>query len=309
MCRSLQLTCIAVAALIAVDARAANVFWQGGADILTASNYSDGVSTNLAPQTLDLLFLGNSGTVTHSVSGITEFQKIRIGQDLASSGGVGPATLTVNNGAQLLLSSPGGTLNASVIIGNGSGVAGSGVDGTLIIDGAGSKVTSAQLVQIGFGDKSTASATVKITNGGSLVTTTGNINLGERNAVGSGVPGHLEISDAASSITITAASASLNVGVRATSTYLQSDGTVSVGGITIGQNSANNSSMTINGGTLSTKTNGVILVGTNSNQNSSLSVGGTAVLNLGSNITVGDTTAKNPSLTVSGNADINIPGT
>ena len=179
----------------------------------------------------------------------------------------------------------------------------------LIIDGAGSKVTSAQLVQIGFGDKSTANATVKITNGGSLVTTTGNINLGERNAVGSGVPGHLEISDAASSITITPASASLNVGVRATSTYLQSDGTVSVGAITIGQNSANNSSMTINGGTLSTKTGGVVLVGTNSNQNSSLNVGGTAVLNLASNITVGDTTAQNPSLTVSGNADINIPGT
>ena len=49
MYRSLQLTCIAVAAMIAVDARAANVFWQGGTDILTASNYSDGAFDKPCP--------------------------------------------------------------------------------------------------------------------------------------------------------------------------------------------------------------------------------------------------------------------
>src|SRR4029079_4226485 len=131
----------------AIDVQAADIFWMGGTGNLTDPNYSNGVSNGLQPQEADILFLGNSGTVTHSVSGITLFQKIRVGQDLAAPGGAGSATLTVNNGAQLNLQQAGGGADASVIIGDGANTAGSGADGTLNIDGAGSSVVSAQLVQ------------------------------------------------------------------------------------------------------------------------------------------------------------------
>jgi hypothetical protein len=335
MNRCLQLACIALAAVVAIDVQAADIFWIGGAGNLTDPNYSDGVSNGLQPQEADILFLGNSGTVTHSVSGITLFQKIRVAQDLAAPGGVGPATLTVNNGAQLNLQLAGGGADASVIIGAGANIAGSGADGTLNIDGAGSSVISAQLVQIGFGGNAAANATVNITNGGALTATSGNINLGERagNAT-TGIPGHLNISGTDSSLTIMAASADLNIGVRATSDYVQSDGNVSIGdqvnvglngtqnstfsmtggtllngGITVGANNAHNSSMSITGGTVTTKAGGVTLVGTNNAQNASLSIGGNAALTLGSNITVGDTTSAGATLTVADNATISIPGT
>jgi hypothetical protein len=335
MNRCIQLAFIAFAAISAIDVQAADIFWMGGAGNLTDPNYSDGVSTGLQPQEADILFLGNSGTVTHSISGITLFQKIRVGQDLAAPGGVGSATLTVNNGAQLNLQTAGGGADASVIIGDGANVAGSGADGTLNIDGAGSSVTSAQLVQIGFGGNATANATVNITNGGALTATSGNINLGERaGSATTGIPGHLNISGADSSLTVTAASADLNVGVRATSTYMQSDGNVSIGdqvnvglnatqnstfsmtggtllngGMTVGANTAHNSSMSITGGTVTTKTGGVTLVGTNNAQNAKLTIGGNAALTLGRNITVGDTTSAGATLTVADNATISIPGT
>src|SRR5689334_4926 len=143
MNRRLQLTCIAVAAIVAIDVQAADIFWVGGSGNLTDPNYSNGASTGLQPQEADILFLGSSGTVTHSVSGITLFQQLRVGQDLAAPGGAGSATLTVNSGAQLNLQPAGGGADASLIIGDGANTAGSGADGTLNVDGAGSSVTSA----------------------------------------------------------------------------------------------------------------------------------------------------------------------
>lgn len=309
MNRSLQLTCIAVAAMLAANVQAANVFWMGGSGNFTAANYSDGVTTNLVPQEADIIFLGNSGTVTDSVAGIGLYQKLRVGHDMASPGGVGSATLTVNNGAQLNLTLAGGGADASVIVGGGAvATTNSGYDGTLNIDGAGSNVTSAQLVQIGFGSKSTANATVNITNGGSLVATTGNINLGERNGnTGTGVPGHLNISGAASSLTISAATADLNVGVRAASSYSQTDGTVSIGdAIVIGNNAAHGSTFSVSGGTLTSKS---LTIGETAN-NVSGSFTGNAIVNVTTNnFNIGLDDAQGASLTVADNADINVQAT
>src|SRR6478609_7923088 len=111
MNRCLQLMCIVIGVTFAAGAQAANVFWMGGTGNLTDPNYSDGANTGLTPQEADILFLGNSGVVTHSTSGLTLFQKIRIGQDLATPGGQGSASLTVNNGAQLSLTSAGSGAN------------------------------------------------------------------------------------------------------------------------------------------------------------------------------------------------------
>jgi hypothetical protein len=335
MIRFSKLTCVAIVVVFAAEAQAINIFWQGGTGNLTDSNYSDGTNTNLAPQSTDVLFLGNSGTITHAVAGITQYQKLRVGHDLTPPGGVGPATLTVNNGAQLSLTTAGAGADASLIIGAGSTTAGSGASGTLNIDGAGSSVTSAQLVQIGFGGASTASATVNITNGGALVAFQGNINLGERNtSTTSGIPGHLDISGAGSTLTIATASADLNIGVRATSTYEQTDGTVSIGdAVNVGQNGAQNSSFEVSGGTFTA--GGTITVGDNNAHGSSFKVsGGTvesqaivvgpnannvvaeitgnAIVNIkatGNNFNVGTGDAQGASLLVADNADINVPNT
>jgi hypothetical protein len=295
--------------MFASNVQAANVFWMGGTGNFADPNYSDGATTNLVPQEIDVVFLGNSGTVTDSVAGIGLYQKLRVGHDMASPGGVGSATLTVNNGAQLNLTLAGGGADASVIVGGGApATTNSGFDGTLNIDGAGSNVTSAQLVQIGFGSKSTANATVNITNGGSLVATTGNINLGERNgATGTGVPGHLNISGAASSLTISTASADLNIGVRAASSYSQTDGTVSIGdAIVVGNNAAHGSSFSLSGGTLTSKS---ISIGETAN-NVSGSITGNAVFNVTTgNFNIGLDDAQGASLLVADNADINVQNT
>ena len=304
---------VVLTSLVSSHIQAADLLWTQPPPVsnnLGDANYFNNTSSTagVAPTGSDILFIGANGNATHS-TGTLSAQKLRIGNVLGAAAFQGAGTVTVNNGAKVDLTLAGGGANASLIIGGGTlNTTNSGFDGTLNIDGANSNVTSAQLAQIGFGDNANANATVNITNGGSLVTTMGNINLGERNGAGTGVPGHLNISGATSAITITVASANLNVGVRAPSTYLQSDGIVSVGGVNVGQNNAHNSSLTINGGTFATKTNGVILVGANTAQNASLNVGGTAVLNLLSNITVGDTTSSSASLNVSGTADINIPG-
>ncbi len=308
MNRCLQLMWIGVAAISTVQVQAADVFWMSGTGNLTDSNYSDGVSTNLAPQEADVLFLGNSGVVSHSVGGFTLYQKLRVGHDLATPGGVGPATLTVNNGAQLNLTSAGGGANASLIIGGGTNTAGSGVDGTLNIDGAGSSVTSAQLVQIGFGGNANANATVNITDGGSLTATSGNINLGERagNAT-SGLPGHLNISGASSTLTISVASADLNVGVRAASSYVQTGGTATIGdAIVVGNNEAHGSSFSVSGGDVTSKS---VTIGQSAN-NATGSITGDAIINVTTNnFNVGLNSAQGASLLVADNAAINVLAT
>src|SRR5215212_4626141 len=115
-------------ALVTTPSRAANKFWLGGTGNLTDTNYSDGTTSPLAPTSGDILFLGNSGTVTHSVAGTTSIQKLRVGHNQSTPGGQGAATLTVNNGAVLNLTVGGSNANGSLWVGNDN-------NGTLNIDG------------------------------------------------------------------------------------------------------------------------------------------------------------------------------
>ena len=151
-------------------------------------------------------------------------------------------------------------------------------------------------------------ATVNITNGGSLEAASGNINLGERNGnPGSGIPGHLNISGTGSSLTITAASADLNIGVRAASSYVQTGGIVSIGdAITVGDNNAHGSSFSLSGGNLTSKS---ITVGVTAN-NASASITGNAVFDVTTNnFNIGLDDAQGATLLVADSADINISAT
>src|SRR4051794_24580233 len=119
---------VASVALVATQLQAANKFWIGGTGNFYDSNYSDGTTSPLAPTTNDVVFLGNSGTVTYSVTGPSGIQKLRIGHNQTTPGGQGSATLTVNNGAILNMSVGGTNANASLWVGNEN-------NGTLNIDG------------------------------------------------------------------------------------------------------------------------------------------------------------------------------
>ena len=224
--------------------------WQEppNASNLDGANYFNNTTSaiNQTPTGSDIIFIGAGGNTSLS-AGTLSVQKMRVGNQITGAAAFqGVGTVTVNNGAAVNLTVGGGSALASLIIGGGAAsTANSGVDGTLNIDGANTVVTAQQVVQIGYGDKSTANATLNITNGGRLVVTTGNLNLGDRNGTGSGVPGHLNISGANSSLAIvdSGANADLNIGNRAASTFSLADGTVSVdNAMTVGQNDAPESS-------------------------------------------------------------------
>src|SRR6186713_2375051 len=91
----------AIVALTATPLQAANLFLLGGTGNLLDTNYSNGTTSPLAPTSSDILFLGNSGTVTHSVTGGFGIQKLRVGHNQATPGGQGTGTFTINNGAIL----------------------------------------------------------------------------------------------------------------------------------------------------------------------------------------------------------------
>jgi hypothetical protein len=315
-----------VVALVASPLQAIEIFWQGGTGNLGDSNYTDGTNTGLAPSAFDVLDIGAGGTATYSVAGPTSFQKLRVGHIQGAVGVQGAGTVTINNGAAVTLSvGASGSANASLWVGNGQ-------SGTLNIDGVGTSVASAQLIEIGYGSDLTSNATVNVTNGAALTATAGNINIGDRiGSSGVGIPGHLNVSGSGSSVATTGG-ADLNIGLRAGSSYLQSDGTVSIADqVNVGQNGAQNSSFTMSGGTLTA--GGAVTVGDNTAHGSSFSVsGGTlqsasvTIGNLANNVTgsftgnaviniptnnfnVGLGTSQNASVLIADNVDINIPNT
>lgn len=310
MNRHSGLICIAVLMSFATSGvRAADRFWQGGGTgNLGDAKYTDSAGTlsPVLPTTGDILFIGGSANVTAGVS--QDMLKLRIGHvtGLAANQGVG--TVTVNNGAKINLTATGTGANSSLVIGAGAvATTNSGVTGVLNIDGAGSTVTSADYVQIGFGSRgaATATATINITNGGSLVVTTDGINMGDRNgSSGAGLPGRLNISDPGSSLTIAAAGGDLLIGIRAGSTYTQTDGTVSIGdSIVVGDNGANASSFTMSGGTLTSQS---LTIGETANNVVGSITGDSVVTLKQNNLNVGLDDSQNASLTVGGNANIDI---
>src|SRR5262245_30759771 len=99
MHRFIRFICAAATvALASTQLQSANLLWLGGTGNLLDTNYSNGTTSPLAPTSNDILFLGNSGTVTHSVTGPFGIQKLRVGHNQATPGGQGTATFTINNG-------------------------------------------------------------------------------------------------------------------------------------------------------------------------------------------------------------------
>lgn len=263
-----------IISLVASPVQAVEKFWVGGTGNLTdAAEYTD----NVAPTSGDILDIGAGGTATYSTPGPVSFQKLRAGHIQGAASVQGSGTVTIDSGAVVSLTVGGsGNVNGSLWVGNGA-------DGTLNIDGAGTSVTAAQVIAVGYSETAT-NATLNITNGGALTATAGNVNLGDRITSGTGASGHVNISGSGSALSVNGSGADLNVGVRAGSSFMQSGGTVTVADqLVVGQNTAANSTYSISDGSL---TSAGIGIGQNSAANSSMTVSGGTVSTGG--ITAGD---------------------
>ena len=144
------------------------------------------------------------------------------------------------------------------------------------------------LLVIGAGNSASASGTVNITNGGALVVTLGNINVGDRvGATGNGAAGHhIVISGATSSITMSEAAADLNIGQRfCTSSVTMIRGTANVGDVVeVGTNrpAATGPSLSISGGTRTHA--GSFFVGRGNSIDSTVNISGDGVINTGAGL-------------------------
>jgi hypothetical protein len=302
MHQSIRFICAGpIVVLATTQLQAVNLFWLGGTGNLLDSNYSDGTTSPLAPTSSDILFLGNGGTVTHSVAGGFGIQRLRVGHNQATPGGQGTATFTINNGAILNLTLGGSNANASLWVGNEN-------NAVLNVDGTGTGIVAAQVAQIGWGNNLNASAVVNITNGGELSVLQGAVNLGNSNigATPTGVPATLNMSGSSK---LTGAGA-LNVGLlTAAGTYSQTGGTATFGGaITVGDGSSAGSSFSVSSGTVqSTALTIGASTATASATNVSGSISGDAVINVTTgNFNVGLGATQGASLLVAGTADINL---
>lgn len=285
-------------------AMSANLYWEGNGTTgeLTGPNYFNFDATLSAqqPGTGDVVAVGFNGTANHTTPGLLELQKLRIGHNgvTGQTAHNGPGTVTIGGGAQVKLTAgAAGAANASLWVGNVQ-------NGTLNIDGAGTSVTSARLIIIGYGNNQNRTGTVNITNGGSLVATLGNITMGEGTGANkNGVKGVLNVSGG--TVSVMDAGADLIVGNDvATCTVTQSGGLIEVADqIIIGRGGSTGSSYTMSSGT--TTTGGSFFVGRGlemdeastsdgGSVNATLNVSGDAVLNVGVRLLIGSSTLGNP---------------
>lgn len=262
------------------------IYWQGGTGNLTDANYTDGTTTGLAPNSTHVVYVGDGGTADLTTAGTVDLYRLRIGHAANTEPGIG--NVTVSNGAILnLTGGAGGTANSGLTVGNER-------DGTLVIDGAGSSVTSSQLIVIGTAPgQLNRKGTIRITNGGALTATAGNINMG----LGSnnGQPGHLLVESG--TVTAMGSGAQLLIGdSNATSTFVLTEGTVQVAAAvevaTTNSKSMNASSFTIAGGTFS---NGMVggnnfFVGRGASTGASVNITG-GTMNVGGRFLMGGGTA------------------
>jgi hypothetical protein len=290
-----------VAGLVTPQLRAQqNIFWLGGTGTLDSANYTNGTTT-AAPISTDVVHFGAGGTGTYS-SGTLSIGKLRVGTNTNSpapaSTGAGAGTVTISNGAVLDLSvadTGTGAANANLWVGNDQ-------NGTLNIDGANTLVVTKRLAEIGYGADGSKSGNLNITNGGRLSVLNNNMNVGDRVSTG-GVPGHVTVSGADSILSVSGSSADFNIGIRAGSSYSQSDGTVTIAGqVVVGQNAAQSSSFSMSGGKLTAGSS--IIVGNNTAHGSSFNVSGGTLQS--ASVTIGNA-ANNVTGSFTGNAIINIP--
>jgi hypothetical protein len=283
--------------LVAAPLHGANIYWQGTnvSGNLMGPNYTDGVTNNLTPTASDVVHVGGGGTASYSTPGTVSLQKLRVGHNTAAPANPGTGVVNLSNGAKIDLTVGGsGGANASLWVGNVQ-------NGTLNIDGAGTSVTAARLVAIGYGNNVNRTGIINITNGGSLISTVGNVNLGDSNNNTNGVQGQLNVDG---NVTVTSAGADLVIGLfAAKSSVTQTGGLISVNDqVEVGGGSSTalnvGSSFSASGGT--TTLGGNFIVGGGASVGAVMNLSGTAIVNTGNRVLIGSGTSSGVAVNHSG---------
>jgi hypothetical protein len=290
LARSARLVLLAaVASLPAASLQAQSgvtLYWQGGVGALTDANYTDGTLANLTPASGDVVYFGAVGTGTLTGPGTTEFYRLRIGHNEAVAG-AGTGEVTVSGGAILnMIGGDAGTANSGLTVGNIN-------NGLLVIDGAGTTVTSSRLIVIGVApNQPSRNGTIRITNGGSLIAADGNINVGLAGGTSNGMQGHLIVENG--TVTALGSGADMNIGsAGAMSSFSLASGSVQIADVVqvaTASSLANNngSSFTMSGGTFSN--GGNFFVGRGASVNATLNLSG-GELSVGNRFLAGSGTA------------------
>ena len=289
---------------------AANLYWEGSGVTgeLTGANYFnfDATLSAQSPTATDVVAVGLNGIANHSTPGLLALQKLRVGHNGQTGLTTynGPGTVNVSNGAQISLTEgAAGAANASLWVGNVQ-------NGTLNIDGAGTSVTAARLIIIGYGNNQNRTGTVNVSNGGSLVATLGNITMGEGTGNNkNGVKGVLNVTGGTVSVLDPGADIIVGNDV-AQCTVTQSGGLISVADqIIIGRGGSTGSSYTMTGGTTTTGNSFFVGRGLDMDEtstsdggsiNATLNISGDAVLNVGMRLLIGSASAGTPPGTAHG---------
>ena len=280
---------LCVVALVAIagvplQVQTRTIYWQSGTGNLTDPNYTDLTNTGLTPAADDVVYIGNSGVA--DLSGTTaNLFRLRVGHN-ETGAPTGLGTVNVTNGAVInLTGGASGTANAGLAVGSER-------TGTLVIDGAGSSVISSQLIVIGTAvGQLSRSGTIEVKNGGSLISSAGNINMGLGS--GNGMPGHLIVNNG--TVTALGTGADLNIGQsNATSTFTMTGGSVQIADVvevaSNGSKILNASTFTISGGDFSN--GGNFFVGRGLSTGATVNISGGTVT-VGNRFLMGGTNANN----------------
>lgn len=282
---------VAAIGILAPPLPAAVLYWQTATSgTINSGNYStDNTTLNLSPVAADEINIGAAGTATRSAGATLNYAKLKLGVTGVGSNRNGAGTVTVSNGAKInLTAGAAGSANAGLIVGNTQ-------TGTLNIDGANSSVTSNQLIVIGFAtNQPLRNGTINITNGGSLISTAGNINMGDSGAGGDvGIQGHLFVDGTVSAM---GSGADLNVGIRNTgATVTQTGGAINIADVIevgfggTGAHTNLNSSFSISGGT--TTNGGNFFVGRGASSGAKVFISGSGTINVGNRYLMGSGSA------------------
>jgi hypothetical protein len=319
---------LAAAAAVASTASANDLYWLGGTADLESANYVDSLTStpNVAPNSTDTALIGEDGVANHS-TGDLSLGRLFVGHNQTGGGAdglPGAGTVNVTGGSVSATLGASGSASAGIIVGYDN-------NGTLNVDGPSTSVSSNRLIVVGYGDNASASGTLNITNGASVNVSAGNLNIGDATTGGAGVPGHVFVNGNLS------VNSTVQVGIRAGSSYAQTGGAVTAAGTVVGLNNADGSSFSLSGGTYTGTTfnvstgsaasggsdnnsvsfsggtatfSGSMLIATGAANNTSVSLSGDASVTVGANLVLADnnSTADNTSLSIADNAHLAITG-
>src|SRR4051812_1238701 len=148
------LLALAAATVCGGETYGADVYWQGGTDLLNAANYykpSTGAQNITPPSSTDFSFVGESGVTSVVTGQAYTIPRLRIGHNFTAgepSGSAGSGTLNVTGGALTLV----GTVETAGHTLGSNGALIIGYNNTGAVNISGGSITVGRYVTVGLDD-------------------------------------------------------------------------------------------------------------------------------------------------------------